>query len=145
MQFSRSLFACFFMLRSMVFLTFHATISNRFASGTRLQFDVIHFSDAAGSAAHDILVLLLFYCTVIIIICTHVCYYRFKKMTMTVLLWQMKRKSFLPKESRIPRGCTTSVKHHKVQTITTTPHSIILFLSNTINGTRPLLFGLLGP
>ena len=65
--------------------------------------------------------------------------YRFKNVTVR------QNGNLSAKESRIPRGCTTSVKHHKVQTITTTLHSIILFLSNTINGTRQLLFGLLGP
>jgi hypothetical protein len=46
-QFSRPLLACSFMLRPMIFLAFNAAISNRFASGTFFQFDVIAFWQAA--------------------------------------------------------------------------------------------------
>lgn len=52
----------------MLLLTFVTTISNNFASVTFLQFDVIHFCDAAGSTApvanakpkgHELIVIVL--------------------------------------------------------------------------------------
>jgi len=42
------------MLSPMFLLTFNAAISNRFASGACLQFDVITFSDAAASTTHHV-------------------------------------------------------------------------------------------
>ncbi len=39
--------AFLFVLRTMIFLTFHAAVSNELASGTFLQFNVIAFCHAA--------------------------------------------------------------------------------------------------
>lgn len=50
-----SLLAIFFVLRPVLFLTFNAAMSNRFAGGTFLQFDVIVFCDAAGTEAQHII------------------------------------------------------------------------------------------
>jgi hypothetical protein len=55
-QFSRPLLACSFMLRTMIPLTFNAAISNRFASGTFLQCDVIASCHAASCTKHHVVV-----------------------------------------------------------------------------------------
>jgi len=49
-QFSCLLLTKLFVLRPVILLAFNTTVSNRFASGTYLQFDVIAFRNAAGSA-----------------------------------------------------------------------------------------------
>jgi hypothetical protein len=55
-QFSRPFLACSFVLRPMIFLAFDAAISNRFASVTCLQCDVIAFFHAASCTKHHVVV-----------------------------------------------------------------------------------------
>jgi len=46
----------------MLFLAFDAAVSNRFACGTCLQFDVINFCGAAGGTTHHHVGLSLYIC-----------------------------------------------------------------------------------
>eukprot|EP00985_Skeletonema_marinoi_P025980 scaffold19629_cov67-Skeletonema_marinoi.AAC.1 len=52
MQFSSPFLARSLVLRSVLFLAFDAAVSNRFTSGARLQYDVIHLCRATRSTTH---------------------------------------------------------------------------------------------